>query len=162
MLKEDTYYILWKKEFYPVIDADGLWTIKLTEKKRDNITIIKAINIDDIYCQEDSKVKEIYIVKEKELTAHGHTLTEAIDDLTFKKLDNIDTKEIVEKIKKTGKVTRSQYRAITGACQYGTNKFCEQHNIQNLEEISLEELRKILIDDYGAEKFWNLIDEVED
>ena len=70
----------------------------------------------------------------------------------------MNTDEIVAEIKETGKVTRSQYRAITGACSFGTNKFCEEHNIQDLEEISLEELRKILIDDYGAEKFWRLID----
>lgn len=61
-------------------------------------------------------------------------------------------------VKETGKVTRSQYRAITGACSFGTNKFCEQHNIQDLEEIELSKLRKILINDYGAEKFWKLID----
>jgi hypothetical protein len=159
VLKEDTYYILWQREFYPVIDLDGILTIKLTEKKRDNITIIKAIDVDDIYIKKPEEIKEIYIAKEDELTAHGYTLREAIEDLTLKKLDNIDVNELVKEIKKTGKVTRSQYRAITGACSFGTNKFCEQHNIQDLEEIELEKLRKILINDYGAEKFWKLIDE---
>ena len=28
VLKEDTYYILWQREFYPVIDLDGILTIK--------------------------------------------------------------------------------------------------------------------------------------
>ena len=158
ILKEDTYYILWQKNFYPIINKDGIWTIKLSEKKRDNITIIKAIDIDDIYNNDIEDIKPLFIAKEGELSAHGYTIREAVEDLTYKKLDSIDTDEIVRKIKKTGKVTRSQYRAITGACSFGTNKFCEEHNIQNLEEISLDELRKILIDDYGAEKFWNLID----
>ena len=157
-LNENTYYILWQKEFYPVINEDGIWTIKLSEKKRENIIIIKAIYIDDIYENNFEDIKPIYIAKEKDLSAHGYTLREAVDDLTYKKLDNVNTDEIVAEIKKTGKVTRSQYRAITGACSFGTNKFCEEHNIQDLEEISLEELRKILIDDYGAEKFWRLID----
>ena len=115
------------------------------------MTIIKAI---DLYNTDE----EVYIVKEKELSAHGNTLKEAMDDLIFKKTQNEEIKNIVAEIKKTGKVNRAQYRAITGACQYGTNKFCEEHNIQDLEEISLEELRKILINNYGAEKFWNLID----
>ena len=75
------------------------------------------------------------------------------------KLEGTEHKTEVREIKKTGKVTRSQYRAITGACSFGINKFCEQHNIQDLEEIELEKLRKILINDYGAEKFWKLIDE---
>ena len=159
MLKENTYYILWQKEFYPVINVDGIWTIKLSEKKRDNITIIKAIDIDNIYANDVDKIEEIYIAQENDLSAHGYTLREAVDDLTLKKLDNINTDEIVAEIKKTGRVTRSQYRAITGACSFGTNKFCEQHNIQDLEEISLDELRKILVDDYGAKRFWKLIDE---
>ena len=81
-----------------------------------------------------------------------------MEDLIYKKTQNEKIENIVSEIKKTGKVNRAQYRAITGACQYGTNKFCKEHNIQDLEEISLKELRKILINDYGAEKFWNLID----
>ena len=159
ILKANTYYILWQKEFYPVVELDGIWTIKLSEKKRDSITIIKAIDIDDIYGKKPDEIEEIYIAKEGELSAHGYTLRETIDDLTLKKLDNVDVNEIVSEIKKTGKVTRSQYRAITGACSFGTNKFCEQHNIQDLEEIELSKLRKILINDYGAKRFWELIDE---
>ena len=99
-----------------------------------------------------------YCVVEDDLSAHGKTLKEAMGDLTFKKLRNTDNSEIVKEIKKTGKVNRAQYRAITGACQMGTERFCQQHNI-TVNEISLEELRKILIDDYGAEEFWKLIDE---
>ena len=156
MLKSNTHYILWNKDFYPVENYDGLWTIKLSEHTRDNIKIIKAIDIDDIYCNE--KVESIYIAKEGKLSAHAYTLREAIEDLRLKKLDSIDENEIVKKIKETGVVTRSQYRALTGACSFGTNKFCEQHKIQDLEEIKIEELRKILVNDYGAEKFWKLID----
>jgi len=156
-LKSNTYYMLWKKEFYAVDNYDEIWTIKLSEHKRENIKIIKAVDIDDIYSGDE--IKPIYIAKEGKLTAHGYTLKEAIDDLTLKKLENVNTDEIVAKIKETGKVTRSQYRAITGACSFGTNKFCEEHNIQDLEEIELTELRKILINDYGAEKFWKMIGE---
>ena len=147
---------MWNKEFYPAEKYDGLWTIKLSEHKRENIRIIKAIDIDDICSKAD--IKAIYIAKEDELTAHGYTVREAIEDLTYKKLDNVDSEEIIAEIKRTGKVTRSQYRALTGACSFGTNKFCEEHNIQDLEEIEISELRKILINDYGAERFWSLID----
>ena len=158
-LKENIYYILWKKEFHIVDELDGVKTIRLSEKKIDSINIIKAIDIDDIL---DKEPKEIYIAKEESLSAHGYTAREAIEDLALKKLDNINIDEIVSKIKETGKVTRSQYRAITGACSFGTNKFCEKHNIQNLEEIELDELRKILtLDNYGAKKFWELIDKEE-
>ena len=156
MLKSNTYYTLWKKEFYPVEIYDKIPTIIISKKKRDNITIIKAIRLNDLL---DDEIKEIFIAVEGKLSAHAFTLREAIEDLTFKKMKSIDTLKIVEEIRSTGKVTRSQYRAITGACSFGTNKFCEEHNIQDLEEIELTELRKILINDYGAEEFWRLIDE---
>ena len=124
---------------------DGiLWGNVKSVKKKGNITIYKT--------------PLGYCVQENELTAHGKTLKQAMEDLTFKKLKDTDVSNIVKEIKKTGKVNRNQYRVITGACQMGTERFCNQHNIQDLEEISLEELRKILINDYGAERFWELID----
>ena len=149
ILKETEAYCLYNKQFYPVDVSDGITILKLSEKKRDGITIIKG---------QDFEGEEIYIVKEKDICSHGDTLKQALEDLQFKKLKSEEVQDIIKEIKKTGKVNRMQYRAITGACQYGTNKFCEEHNIQELDEISLEELRKILINDYGAEKFWNLID----
>lgn len=39
------------------------------------------------------------------------------------------------------------------------NNKADRKYIENLlEEIEIDELRKILINDYGAGKFWNLID----
>lgn len=114
-------------------------------KRKENITIYKT--------------PLGYCVEESSLSAHGKTLKQAIEDLTFKKLRKTDNTKIKEEIKKTGKVTRLQYRAITGACRFGTEEFCKQHNIEELEEIKLEELRKILtLDNYGAKEFWELID----
>lgn len=125
---------------------DGiLWGNVRTVKKRESITIYKT--------------PLGYCAAEDENSAHGKTLKEAIDDLTFKKLENTNTQEIVKEIKKTGKVTRAQYRALTGACQFGTEQFCRKHGIEDLEEIGLDELRKILTpDNYGAKRFWSLID----
>ena len=154
VLKETEYYTLYNKKFYPVDISDKLKTIKISEKKREGITIIKGL---DLYDTDE----EIYIVKEKDLSAHDKRLKEAMNGLIYKKTQNEEIENIVVEIKKTGKVNRGQYRAITGACQYGINKFCEEHNIQDLEEISLDELRKKLINDYGSEKFWNLIDKKE-
>ena len=128
---------------------DGiLWGNVKTVKKKGNITIYKT--------------PLGYCVTENELAAHGKTLKQAMEDLTFKKLQNTDVSKIVKEIKKTRKVTRMQYRAITGACRLGTEAFCRQHNIEDLEKISLEELRKILtLNDYGAERFWKLVDKEE-
>ena len=150
ILKETEYYCLCNKKFYPVDISDGIKKIKISEKKRDGITIIKAI---DFYNTDE----ECYIVKEGELNAHGETLQQALEDLQYKKIKSEEVQAIVKEIKKTGKVNKAQYRAITGACQYGTNKFCEEHSI-TVDEIELSELKKILIDDYGARRFWELIE----
>ena len=150
ILKEIEYYCLYNKKFYPVDISDGIKNIKISEKKRDGITIIKAI---DFY----NTNEECYIVKEGELNAHGETLQQALEDLQYKKIKSEEVQAIVKEIKKTGKVNKAQYRAITGACQYGTNKFCEEHSI-TVDEIELSELKKILIDDYGARRFWELIE----
>ena len=124
---------------------DGiLWGNVKSVKKKNDITIYKTPLG---YCAVEGK-----------LSAHGKTLKKAIEDLTFKKLRNKDVSDIVAEIKRTGKVNRMQYRAITGACQFGTEQFCKQHNIEQLEEIEISKLREILINDYGAEKFWELID----
>ncbi len=150
ILKETEYYCLYNKKFYPVDISDGIKKIKISEKKRDGITIIKAI---DFYNTDE----ECYIVKEGELNAHGETLQQALEDLQYKKIKSEEVQAIIKEIKKTGKVNKAQYRAITGACQYGTNKFCEEHSI-TVDEIELSELKKILIDDYGARRFWELIE----
>ena len=124
---------------------DGiLWGNVKSVKKRENITIYRT--------------PLGYCVTENDLSAHGKTLKKAMEDLTFKKLRNRNISDIVKEIKRTGKVNRLQYRAITGACQFGTEQFCKQHKIEDLEEIELEKLRKILINDYGAKKFWELVD----
>ena len=52
MLKANTYYTLWKKEFYPVEIYDEIATIIISKKKRDNITIIKAIRLNDLLDKE--------------------------------------------------------------------------------------------------------------
>lgn len=64
------------------------------------------------------------------------------------KIKSEEVQAIIKEIKKTEKVNKAQYRAITGACQYGTNKFCEEHSI-TVDEIELSELKKILIDEWG-------------
>lgn len=125
---------------------DGiLWGNVKSAKKRGNITIYKT--------------PLGYCVVENKISAHGKTLKQALDDLIFKKIKSKEVQDIVKEIKRTGKVNRAQYRVITGACQMGTEAFCNKHNI-TADEISLKELRKILtLDNYGAKKFWKLIDE---
>ena len=150
ILKENEFYCLVHRNFYPVDLSDDIKTIKVSEKKKNGFTIIKGLSFNDYK-------KTVYVVKDDKFSAHGRTLKEAMNDYQYKKLRDEEVEKVVEKVKKSGKINKAQYRAITGACQYGIDKFCEEHNI-TAEEISLEELRPILVNDYGAEKFWRLID----
>lgn len=77
VLKETEVYCLHNKQFYPVDISDGIAILKISEKKREGITIIKG---------QDYDKKDMYLVKEKNLCAHGDTLKQALEDLQFKKL----------------------------------------------------------------------------
>ena len=57
-----------------------------------------------------------YIAQKDNYSAHGLTLKESIEDLNFKLIKKVDLNEIVKEIKTTNKVTKNQYRLITGAC----------------------------------------------
>jgi len=61
-----------------------------------------------------------HVIRGGGYTAHGETLSEAIQDHAFKLLGDIDVKQVAELIHKDGKVTMERWRAITGACSFGT------------------------------------------
>ena len=151
VLSEDYHYILSGRQFTPVILDDGLMLQILHSKKMDGAEIIK--------CTEIGKREEIYCVRKNGLSAHGNTLHEAMSDLTFKELRNKDNSEIVANIKECGYVTRADYRAITGACQFGTESFCKEHGYTDVERVDLLELLSKLDDGYfGAREFKELFE----
>lgn len=93
------------------------------------------------------------------MSAHGKTLREAMEDLTFKELRNKDVSDIVAKIKECGYVTRADYRAITGACQFGTEQFAKEHGYADVERVELQELLGVLDDShFGAREFKELFE----
>ena len=148
-LSENEWYMLINKQFTPIILDDGLKLIKLYSKIMNNIEIIK--------CKEIDEDDILYCVRDGELSAHGETLKIAISDLQFKKMKTMDKSEIVTEIKSSGFVTREQYRAITGACQYGTEKFAKENGYSNVEKVDLNELLSKLSDnDFGATEFKRL------
>ncbi|MDR0979480.1 MAG: hypothetical protein LBL91_06175 [Lachnospiraceae bacterium] len=156
VLSEDKYYTLHNKEFVEVDFSDGIQSIIISHRKKNDIDIYK-IKMNDAEKHFKNYKKDAFLVKENDLSAHGETLKKAMEDLTFKKLRNQDISEIVKEIKETQTVTKAQYRIITGACQMGTDNFCQQHKIEE-DSITLDKLRTILKNDYGAERFWELID----
>lgn len=111
----------------------------------------------DMYNSELCKIA--YIAKEEGAFAHGETLKEARESLLYK-LSDRDTSPYKDwKLSdvKTKKELIKAYRAITGACEFGTRHFCESVRLPNKTTVAKAiELTK---GQYGNETFRNFFEE---
>ncbi len=75
--------------------------------------------------QRIGKDETVYVIKQDGLYAHGKTIKEAKDDLTFKimRKNPEQFKGMDLNTKKTPQEWGKIYRAVTGSCQYGVNEF---------------------------------------
>ena len=149
-LKELNYF--GKK--YKIINIDGFTIIVIgTPKVKNGITITKTRFLKGNGL---TNCPISYIAQKDNYYSHGKTIKEAIDDLNFKLIKNVDLKEIVKEIKTTNKVTKNQYRLITGACNQGIEQFKSKNNIKS-NTISLSKCLKLIKNEYGSTTFINLI-----
>ena len=149
-LKELNYF--GKK--YKIINVDGFTMLIIgTPKVKNDITITKTrfLKGNDL-----TNCPISYIAQKDNYSSHGKTIKESIEDLNFKLLENVDLNEIVKEIKTTKKVTKNQYRLITGACNQGIEEFKIKNNIKS-NTISLNKCLKLIKNEYGSTKFINLI-----
>ena len=99
-------------------------------------------------------MKKCYIAKSNGLYAHGKTIKAAIDDLQYKIADNADKAEIAADIRKSGRVTVVQFRALTGACRDGIRQHLEPLgiNIDKTDSLSLPDAIKAMAGtSYGSD-----------
>lgn len=120
MLDENKYYTLHNKKFYEVDISDGIESLIVSHRQKNNLDIYK-IKTNDTAKHFKNFDKKGYLVKQNNVSAHGETLKQAISDLTYKIIRDTEVSDIVQEIKETKKVTKAQYRAITGACQMGVD-----------------------------------------
>ena len=101
----------------------------------------------------DGENKKSYLVINGDKAAHGKTIKEAKKDLLYK-IANRDTSKYKDwkltDIKPAEEIIEA-YRAITGACFYGTKYFCE--SIKLPKKATIEEAIKITSGQYGSDKF---------
>ncbi len=98
-----------------------------------------------------------FIVEKNGYFAHGETLREAIEDVTFKYFqDNSNLDELVSSIKAKGTITVVDYRLLTGACQMGCNNFMEENNI-TADELPIEKVLELTKGYYGHDRFVELL-----
>ena len=149
ILKENVCYTLVNKEFTPVIVVDNLYIMALLNKKRiQNYTIYKTQYLQDF---KDNIKKFQFVAEIDGLTAHGETIEKAIQDVEFKRLKNMDLEKHAERIKEQGYFTAYDYRLITGACEYGTNRWLEENNFSWEDKKTIEEVLELTKGEYGHE-----------
>ena len=131
---------------YPYYKVDGIWC-KFVQIHGNYAKVI----ILDMYNSENCK--KAYIAKDGCMFAHGETLKDARNSLLYK-LSDRDTSPFKEwKLDdvKTKKELIRAYRAITGACEFGTRHFCESVKLPN--KATIAEAIKITHGQYGSERF---------
>ena len=82
--------------------------------------------------------------------AHGETIKEAREDLTYKKVAEFDG-DLPKKA--AGKEWIGIYRAVTGACAAGVKGFVEQTGVDLEKTFTAKQIAKMVRGSYGAEAF---------
>jgi len=145
ILKPDCWYIVEGGEWIQVDFTDGIMLRVISVKG--NVKKCK-----------DNNGNEIYIVSEGDISAHGKTIKQARDDLAFKMMsrDVSQFKKMPLKTVKTVSEWALVYRAITGACQTGTQYFIEKQG-KLKDSYTLKEILTITKGAYGAERFAEVV-----
>ena len=99
------------------------------------------------------KLEISFIVQKDKVCSHGKTLKEAKASLKYKLSDRDTTKYKKWKLTETKSIANliSAYRAITGACEFGTKQFCESQNLK--KKYTINEVIKLTDGKFGAEQF---------
>ena len=117
-------------------------------------------NIIKTQYREDFKrgIDKIQYVAEKDgITAHGETVKQAIKDVEFKYLQSQDVQEHIKRVKEQGYITPNDYRLLTGACQYGTNKWLEENGFTWEDSKPIDEVIELTKGQYGHERLVKLL-----
>ena len=149
---ENLSKIEWRGKIYPIKCVDGNCMHIRSRKMLQDITIMK--------CSYFPNEEIVYVAEKGEYTAHGKTLREAVADLQFKIMDNIDPNEHIHRIAQQGYMNANDYRLLTGACREGTNRFLEANNLTWEDTMSVEDVLQLTKGQYGFERFKNIAEQI--
>ncbi len=154
VLKAGQYYQLINKEFTPIDIVDGDRMVILNEKSLGDFTIYKTLYIEDF---KEGKKEIQFVAKRGDFTAHGKSIKEAISDVEFKFLQSQDVQVHIKRVKEQGYITPNDYRLLTGACRYGTNRWLEQNGFTWQDKKSIEEAIELTKGQYGHDRLVELM-----
>ena len=127
-----------------------------SEHKLEEFIIYKGYSVEKLF----SKNKKYFFVASKdEFFAHGETIEKAIKDLNYKILRE---KLAKEPIYMDTLMSIARYRAITGACSLGVNKWMQENKIKETDKLTVKQLLPILekTNAYGLEQFKKAIKDI--
>ena len=131
--------LTWQNDKYRKINGIFCEVIK----QKNNILTVKIKN------------KIAYIFVKDDIYAHGNTVKQAYFDWLFKTSDRDTSK--YKNLKPNDKNTLDfwviAYRAITGACSFGTNNYLENNKDKYKPKMTLEEVFKATEGQYGSSTF---------
>ena len=154
MLNENTFYMIINKEFVPVQEVDGDIMVILNKRKVGDYEVFKT-QYHNHYKERNDIVQ--YVAQKGNLTAHGKSIKEAISDVQFKYLQSQDVQEHIKRVKEQGYITPNDYRLLTGACRYGTNKWLEENGFTWEDNKSIDEVIELTKGQYGHERLVELL-----
>ena len=132
--------------------SDGTYTIIHKKRTYNGVTYIQG---------EWAKGNIIHIYKNNLVAYHAQTKEKAKNGFK-RKLKGFEVKqEIIDEIKETKRVTRTQYHELTGACEIGIQAFADRIGMSDREYLTLDELVELLRpSDYGYNylKQWGVIE----
>ena len=146
--------INWNDKTYPVRCIDGYCMRILTSKNWKGYTVFKCT-----YFPDDSN-EIVYIAEKDGVSTHGSTVREAVSDLEFKRMKNVDMSEHIARIAQQGYMNATDYRLLTGACRQGTDHFLQEHNLTWEDTMPVQDVLKLTEGFYGFERFQETAKEI--
>ena len=134
---------------------DGIACTVLSAKSKDGLTIKRCRK--SVFRDGGLIGDAFFVASNDKNNAHGKTMKEAIDELHFKEMSR-DVKKyrgMALTTKKSPQDWGLIYRAITGACNYGTKMFMEERKLK--KTYTLKEILKETQGAYGSDKFREVI-----
>ena len=155
-LKENQYYMLIRGEFTPICVVDGDYMIPVSERNFNGYKIMHCF-YENEYRDKKEDTTNVYVAEKDGIFAHGETIKKAIADVQYKYLLSLDVSEHVARIKKSGIMTAMDYRLLTGACEFGTNRFLKAYGYTWEDTASINKVIEVTKGQYGHERLEELL-----
>ena len=118
----------------------------------------------------DLTLTKTYVVKHGNYFAHGKTLKQAMLDVVYKELQNMDVEEKIQEFKNkfkhdekySGQDFFEWHGILTGSCELGRESFVRDNNISLEDNFTVKEFLDMCEGAYGWEVLKELYEEMDD